>query len=193
MELAKHPLALPTQPTGTLPVVSTLEVAAATDAYQPRNAFAEFLSVLGAHEEMGAAISPFLFSASVWADIFLLTVLFFGLTLSASQSNSSGFFIIGAPIESGLISFLHIAAWPLIPLAAVGLFAKLWTRNHRAHEAIHVLCAIETVAAVLAGIAPALFIALIAVEALVWVVITIVVVAICIAVVLAFLSLLTRS
>ena len=190
MELGDQPLAPLAPLSNAYPAVPGTT---SSHASSESNVFGDFVSRLSSHEEMGGVLPAFLRNSAIWADVFLIAVLLLASTMSASSIASSGFFLIGGSLAASLVAVLHILAWPLIPLAIAGLVAKLWMRDQRAHETIHVLCGIETAAAVVVSIPPALFLIIVLLEAALWVIIIAAIFCIGIAILVGVLRALFRA
>ena len=139
----------------------------------PTSVFRDFLDRARAHEQMGGVVSPSLFKVALWADVFLLFVLVLCLMISPAAIRTSGFFPIVGELAIALINFLQWIAWPLLLLSATGIALKLWARNRRTHEAVHILCAVESLTAVGTGMVSLAVVVLFVLELVFWIALTV--------------------
>lgn len=131
------------------------------------------------HERMGGFISPLLFRSALAADLFLLVLLLIGSQISSSGVSHSHFFLIGGGLVGGLIGLMQALTWPLLAVALLGVLLKV-VGHRRTPQPVHVLCAVESVAAMGAGLGWLLVLSLFVLELVLWMIIIALMIAACV-------------
>ena len=113
------------------------------------------------------------------------------MLLIGSQMNGHGvghssFFLVGGGLVAGMIGLMQALTWPLLAMALSGLALKVWAHNRRTHEAVHVYCAAESVAALGTGLGWLAVIGMFLAALVLWIIIIGAIVALVIGVIAAF-------
>jgi hypothetical protein len=114
------------------------------------------------------------------ADLFLLVLLLIGSQISDSGVSHSRFFLIGGGLVGGLIGLMQALTWPLLAIALLGVVLKVVGHGRRTPQPVHVLCAVESVAAMGAGLGWLLVLSLFVLELVVWMIIVALIAAACV-------------
>jgi hypothetical protein len=168
--------------------VSELLPAGPSPVLARRSAFDDFLDRAVIHERMGGLVSPFLLKSALLADLGLLLLVLVGSLFNPSGVGRSSFFILGGGIVAALIHLLQWFTWPLLVVAVTGLALNAWSRGRRTHEAVHVLCAVQTVPALTLSFGWVLVFALFAIELLIWIVMAVLAIVLMVALVAGLIA-----
>jgi hypothetical protein len=142
---------------------------------------------------MGGVATAQLLWLAFGGDAFIVCALVLGLSVTESQIYGSGFFIIGADLAAGLVSFLHALACPLISFALLGLSIKTITYGRRVPTGLHILYATESIAAAGIGLLVLLLLSIVVLDFALWVLIVVAVIMVCIGVLAAMFGAASRS